>query len=175
MSCVAYNIVKEGFLANLTTAPVTLLTEGQILALYDADPSTPAVTISGAASVGLLMEFGEAYDVCYVDYHTDESVISNISIKYGTTSVTENTAVVSLYTADVYRGSVSGTVNFIEVRHTLTAPATNINQLEITAVKNETLGFGGSVTDQDDRTRLEHATVGALSATPNVKYSSSNI
>lgn len=168
MSCVLYNIVKEGFVANLTTAPVDLLTDAQILALYDNDPTTPAVTISGAATLGLLAEYGESYEVCYVDYHTDESMVSNISIAYGTTSGTENVAPIALHIAGVYRATVSGVINFIELRHVLTAVSTDINQLEIIAVKNETLGFGTSITDQTENLRLEHATIGTLSATANV-------
>jgi hypothetical protein len=167
MSCVLYNIIKEGFLDNLTTAPVTKLTEVQIIALYDDSPTTPAATISGAATVGLLAEFGESYDVCYMDYHTDETVSSNISVKYGTTSGTNQTASVALHTAGVYRATISGIATHIELRHTLTAVATDINQLEVIAVKNETLGFGTSVVDQTERVRLEHATIGVLSATAN--------
>ena len=148
MSCVLYNIVKEGYMANLTTAPVDVLTDAQILALHDNDPTTPAVTISGAASLGLLVEFGESYDVCYVDYHTDEITLSNITIKYGTTSGTQNIAPISLHASGIYRATVSGVINFVDVRHTLTAISTDINQLEIIAVKNETLGFGTNIADQ---------------------------
>jgi len=168
MSCEVYNIIKEGHLTNLTTAPVDKLTYAQILALYDGDATTPAVTISGAASVGLLAEYGEAYDVCYVDYHTNEAVASNISIKYGTTSGTENVANISLHTAGVYRATVSGIASFVELRHELTATSTDINQLNIVAVRLETLGFGDNISEPDEQLMLEHATIGSPSASVNV-------
>lgn len=168
MTCTIYNIVKEGYVTNLTTAIVDNLTEAQILALYDGDSSTPAVTISGTASLGLLVEYGEAYDICYIDYYTDENTASNISINYGTTSGTTNVASISLHTSGVYRATISGIASFVELRHTLTAVVTNISQLDIISERLESVGFGSTADDYDEQLSLPHATVGALSATANV-------
>jgi len=168
VSCVNYNIVKEGNLRNLVSGEVSLLTSSGIQALYDGDVSSVAVTISGAPlTVGLLAEFGEAYDVCYVEYYTSETDINNIQISYGTTSGTLTPSLLTLESAGHYRATLNTSTHFVELRHTVSGISTDLKQFEIIATKNETLGFGSSLVEEVDSFHLPHATVDVLSASAN--------
>ncbi len=167
MTCEQYNLVKEGDLRNVVSSEVFELDLGAINALYDGDISTTAVTISGTPrTIGLVAEFGESYDICYVDYYTDESDIDSISISYGVTSGIEETAVVTLEAAGKYRGTINRYARFVELRHTVSGTAADIKQLEIVGTKNETLGFGQNKATEVDKMYLPHSTAGTLSASP---------
>lgn len=169
MTCELYNLIKEGDLRNVVSSAVTEITSSGIGALYDGDLATPAVTFSGISTeLGFVVEFGEGYDLCYVDYYTDETDVNNIQITYGTTSGTGNYATVSGVAAGQYRGTVNEYARFVDVRHTLIGAAVSVNQLEVIGTRNETLGFGESKATELDKIELPHATVGTLSASPNV-------
>jgi len=169
MICEQYNLIKEGDFRNIVGTGITELSSVVLNALYDGDVVSAAVTVSGnPTNLGLLIEFGESYDLCYVDYYTDESDISNIGITYGTTSGTENIASVSLFSPGRYRGTIDSFASFVDLRHTVSGTTVALKQLEVIGTKNETLGFGGSKAEEEDFLELPHATVGTLSASPNV-------
>lgn len=165
MSCEDYNLIKEGDLRNSLESGTTVLEADAIRALYDGDTASIATTISGSpAVISLFVEFGEAFDLCYVDYYTDETDITNIQINYGDDITVSGSVLLNLTSSGVYRGVINYHACFVQLRHTVSGTVANINQLEIIGIQNETLGFGGGAGEEINHLYMPHATIGTLSA-----------
>lgn len=165
MSCVNYNIIKEGDLINIPEGGIAALSDEQLHSLYDGNITTISATVSGSpASVGIRAEYGEYYDICYVNYYTNESNIDNINIFYGVSLDYLDAAALSLESPGLYRGTVGTHAAYIEIRHTVSGTGADIYQIEVIAVKNESLGFGASKAGEIEYALLKHATVDTLSA-----------
>lgn len=170
MTCVAYNLVKEGSLINTetTVSGVKILTEAQLSLLYDGDDSTPAVTISGSPQfISLQQEFGEAFDVCYIRYHTNALTLSGIRITYTKNNGVSTTLSPFLESTNVYRANIDDEVRFVNIKHTVSGTVANVYEFEIIPTRNEKLGFG-TATSPVDYLKAPHATTEVLSASPNI-------
>ena len=170
MSCVEYNLVKEGNLVNTqtTVSGILLLTNVQISALYDGDSATPAVTISGSPQfISLQQQFGEGFDVCYLRYHTNSPSLSGIYIDYVTNNGTVTVLAPFLESAGVYRADIDDEVLFLNLKHTVSGTAAEVYELEIIPTRNEKLGFG-TISEPQDFYRSQHATTDIVSASANV-------
>ena len=170
-NCVQYNLLKEGSVVNTNTTVSGVLPLGasSLFGLYDGDRSTPAATVSGAVGgpprfISLLQEFGEAFDVCFVRYYTDEPQLSHISLSYKLND--DPFQPVSWYqeSPGVYRADLNRYTHFLELNHTVSGTASNVYQLEIWGVRNEVLGFGLGPADQIDYYRPAHSTGNLLSS-----------
>ena len=168
MSCEpTYNLIKEGILT-VETGTTIFLDGGDILSLYDGSYDTVAATLLGTpSSVVFRVEFGESFDICYVDYYTTEEDSSRVLISYGTEAA-EFSAVVAPSVSGVYRATIDSCATFIEIEHTVSGTTADISQIEVIGTKNETLGFGEEKASEFDRLHLPHATVGTMSASPTV-------
>jgi hypothetical protein len=166
MVCVDYNIIKEGFMRNATISGGVVLSDVQLQSLYDGSYGTSLITISGTGSiVGLLQNFGETYDVCYVRYYTDDVSLLNISGEYSTFSGTEASLTWYLESSGVYRADINSQLRNLEIVHTISSGInTNIYQLDLIPEENSTLGFGDSPVEDIDYFKAFHATDQGLSS-----------
>lgn len=166
MVCENYNLVKEGDLQLVTVSGSLYLGPSALTLLYDGATTSSGVFISGAEFY-LEEEFGEAFDLCYVNYYSDELSVNNIKIYYGTVSGTENQVTVSYIDPGQYQATINDSARYVHVQHTVSGTAT-VYQLEIIGVRNETLGFGTSSGTASDFIYLPHATTDTRSAATNI-------
>ncbi len=171
MSCVQYNLLKEGSVVNTNTtvSGVLPLEASSLFRLYDGDYSTPAATISGAVGgsprfISLQQEFGEAFDVCFVRYYTDEPQLSHISLAYKLNDDPFQPVSLYLESPGVYRADLNRYTHFLELNHTVSGTIAHVYQMEIWGVRNEVLGFGRGPQDQIDYFRPSHSTGNLLSS-----------
>lgn len=172
MSCVQYNLLKEGSLNNSSTtvSGVKLLSPTEVIALCNGDVSTPAVLISGSPQfIHLKQEFGEGFDVCHIRYHTDESNPNRILGYYSGNDSEGPPTPLSWFLEfpGIYRAEVNSFVRFVDIVHTVSGTAAVVNEIEIFGVRNDVLGFG-NISAQIDHYAALHSTSGTLSAEPNV-------
>ncbi len=170
MSCVNYNLLKDGSLTNATTtvSGYLLLDAEAIAALYDGDLTTPAYTISGTPQrVHLRQEYGESFDICFVRYYTNEVSSSRIAMTYTTVEGNTVNLNITLESPGVYRANINAGINFFDLYHSVSGTVASAYELEIYGTKNESLGFG-TATNQIDYYTARHSTAHMLSAEPNV-------
>jgi hypothetical protein len=170
MSCVNYNLLKDGFILNpITTVSGVMLMDAEAIAsLYDGDYLTPAYTLSGTPqTVHIQQEFGETFDLCYVLYYTDETSTSNVTMTYKTVEGATYPLTVFQESAGVLRADIDADVNFFNLSHTVSGTLAEAYQLEIYGRKNETLGFG-TPEQQLDYYRANNSTSYVPSAATNV-------
>lgn len=169
MVCEAYNLIKEGDLRNSDESGIRLLSTEEIFSLYDGNISSGGVTLSGSGQVKMSLQasFGEAYDVCHVDYYTDEIDVSTLLVSYGTISGTDNSVSFSLFSPGIYRAEINDFVRFIDLSHTISGTVSNIYEIEVVGVKNEEVGFGLSKENAQDFIYLEHSSGEKISSSPN--------
>jgi hypothetical protein len=164
MGCEQYNIIKEGDLRNLPDSSVVRLSNEQLNSLYDGDASSSSVTLSGvgAVSLGVQVLFGEAYELCYVDYYTDDPIVTNFSLFYGTASGTSQVSFVNV-SGNQYRATLNDYARVLDIKHTVSGTAAEVFQLEVAGTRNETLGFGAAKASEIDYLNLESSSSGSLS------------
>ena len=164
MVCVDYNMIKEGNLVILPEEGFLQLNSEQINSLYDDDVSTTAVTVSGIglAKLALKVEFGEAFDFCYLDYHTNETTPSRITLEYGTAEAGYETSIFSLVSPNIYRAEINTFARDIVVRHTVSGTAADVYGLFLAGQKNEVVGFGTSTALQQEDLYVNNSPIGTI-------------
>jgi hypothetical protein len=170
MNCVDYNIVKEGIMRNATSSGIRILSDLELMSLYDGSYDTPALTLSGLSeTVSLYQNFGESFDVCFARYYTDETTLATISGSYVTFSGTNTPLEWFLESSGVYRANINSPVaDFYLFHTTISGVNTNIFQVDLIPEENSTLGFGTTPSEDIDYFKAEHATTSGLSATANI-------
>lgn len=165
MSCVQYNLVKEGNLfVKQDDNTVKVLEDSAIRSLYDGQYHKTAVTISGTERLYLRAEFGEAYDLCHVDYFTDDTDLSHIEVYYGTNSGTETLASLSQEGQGHVRASVNTFARFVEVKHIADGNTIDVLQLDVIGEKHEVVGFGDSKAAEEDHVYVKNTPIGHTSS-----------
>ncbi len=170
MTCVNYNLLKDGMLVNATTtvSGFLLLDSDAIGALYDNDFATPAYTLSGTPQrVHLRQEFGESFDMCFARYYSNEASSARIVMSYTTVEGDTVDIDVTLESPGVYRGEINASAVQLELTHTVSGTIAEAYQFEIYGVKNESLGFGTADAPVDYYTAT-HSTGNTQSASANV-------
>lgn len=170
MACEQYNLLKEGDVRNRVETGLVNLTPSQMDALYDGSYSTAAITLSGSVlnSVKLEIEFGEAFDICYIDYYTSDTTPSHFSLSHGTISGNDVLDSFSLVSPGKYRANLNTFARLIHLNHTVSGIVVDINQVDIIGTRNEQIGFGISPTNQDFYKFIDNSPIGVRSSSPTV-------
>jgi predicted GH43/DUF377 family glycosyl hydrolase len=168
MACVDYNMIKEGNLVILPEEGFLQLNSEQINSLYDGNIATTALTVSGSGltKLAVKIEFGEAFDFCYLDYHTNETVSSRISLEYGTAEAGYQSSSFSLVSANTYRAEINTFARDVIVRHTVSGTVADVYGMSLIGQKNEVVGFGTSSAGQQEEIYVNNSPIGTTSSTP---------
>jgi hypothetical protein len=162
-----YNIIKEGDIYNVyvdTTLHRVELTPSELRSLYDGSIISSATTVSGTAVSGtqviLEVNWGESFDVNKVKYYHDEASSSGISIWKGVSSGNEE-SINFTTAAGISESSIVGDARYIRIYHEVShGVITNVNQLVIEGVRNDSIGFGESASDEVTNLLVDNSPIG---------------